>query len=174
MENLDDVNIQDEAPKRPNFLVFLLVLTSISLVLMLYSTVQGLIEGPKSPEFMEELLAEQSEQIAEAKSVLGEDGMLMEAIESSMELAKYQNNEVFYSYHIWTFLQVLLGIAAVVFMFKLRKIGFHLYVAYSVLPIIISYLLFPLAYLSNFMIFGSILIAGLFCLLYGLNLKHMK
>lgn len=174
MENLDQETNVSEAPKRPNFLVFLLVLTSISLVMMLYSTLQGLLQGPKSQEYIEQLMAEQSEQIAEAKNVLGEDGMLIEALESSIDFAIYQNNEVFYSFHIWTFLQVLIGIAAVVFMFKLRKIGFHLYVAYCILPILISYLLFPAAYLSNFMIFGSILISGLFCLLYGLNLKHMK
>ena len=175
MKNLDEENVQDEAPKRPNFLVFLLVLTSISVILLLYGSISAVFQGPKSAEYMEEIIAEQNEQLAELKNLMGkDDGALIEAVESSVNLTIHTNDEVFYSFHLLSILQSLLGIAAIVFMFKLRKIGFHLYVGYCILPIIVIYALFPAAYISNFMILGTVLISGLFCLLYGLNLKHMK
>lgn len=172
-EELDKVDF-DEKPIRPNFLVFLLVLTSISVFMLFYSSLEGLIKGPFTEEYLEQFLAEQYEALNELETVFGSSGSVVEIAEQAISMAVYQNNEVFYLFNIFTFFQAILGIAAVVLMYRLKKIGFHIYVGYCLFPIIMTYLLFPSALISTYLIFGTLLISTLFCLLYGMNLKHMK
>jgi hypothetical protein len=172
-EELDRVDFE-ETPKRPNFLVFLIVLTGISVFMLIYSSLEGLIKGPFTEEYLEHYMAEQYEALDELKNVFGSSGRVVEIAEQAIAMAVYQNNEVFYLFNIFTLIQALLGMAAIVLMFRLKKIGFHLYVGYCLFPILMTYLLFPAPMISAYLIMGTLLISTLFCVLYGLNLKHMK
>jgi hypothetical protein len=172
-EELDQVDFE-EKPNRPNYLVFLLVLTSISVFMLFYSSLQGLIKGPFTEAYLEQYMEEQYEALNELESVFGSSGSIVEIAEQTIAMGVYQNNEVFYLFNFFTFIQALLGMAAIVFMFRLRKIGFHIYVGYCLFPILMTYLLFPVSMISNYLIMGTLLISTLFCLLYGMNLKHMK
>lgn len=170
MQELDDVI--DEKPKRPNFLIFLIVLSAISMVMSLSTSVSGLSSGAPTEEEREAYVATQYESINELKDQ-GFDGMA-EILEEVLHMTIYQNEEVYSSFYILTLLYTLLGMAAIVLMFQLRKLGFHLYVLYSLSPIIVTYVLIPVAMIPTFVIMGSLVISLLFCVLYGLNLKHMK
>lgn len=172
-KELDEVNF-DDTPRRPNFLVFLIVLTGISVFLLIYSSLEGLIKGPFTEEYLEQYMAEQYEGIEELKNVFGSSGRMVEIAEKAITMGIYQNNEVFYLFTISTLIQALLGMAAIVLMFRLKRIGFHLYVGYCLFPILMTYALFPIAIISSYLIMGTLLISTLFCVLYGLNLKHMK
>ncbi len=172
-EELDKVDFE-ETPNRPNFLVFLIVLTGISVFMLIYNSLDGLTKGPFTEEYLEQFLAEQYDMLEELKDVFGSSGRVVEIAEQAISMAIYQNNEVFYLFNVMTLIQALLGMAAIVLMFRLRKIGFHLYVAYCLFPVMMTYALFPAGMVSSYMIVGTLLISTLFCVLYGLNLKHMK
>lgn len=169
-EELD--SIDNEKPKRPNFLVALIVLSAISMVMNLYSSVIGVSSGVPTQAEREAYEATQYENINELKDQ-GFDGMA-EVLEEVLVMTLYQNEHVYTSFYWLTLLYTLLGMVAIVLMFQLKKIGFHLYVLYSLAPILVTYLLIPVALIPSFIIIGSLIVSLLFCILYGLNLKHMK
>jgi hypothetical protein len=99
---------------------------------------------------------------------------MVEIFETSAQQAVYINNEVFYSFNILNLLSLIIGFMGVYIMMKLKKVGFHLYVAYSLLPIIISYAIIPMNLIIGASIIFSVILSAIFCVLYGLNLKHME
>lgn len=170
METIDSQ--QQETPKkRPMFLTVLCVLSFISLASSGLTTLSALTSQPMTADEVEAYEAEQYENIATFKEqdLEGLETMLV----SMMELTIYQNNEVYYSYQFFNLITILLGFAGVYLMFKLKKIGFHLYVLYSLIPILGFYIFFPIAIVPTFLVVGSTVIAALFAILYGMNLKHM-
>lgn len=169
MENLE---FENEKPKRPTFLVVLAVLSYISLGIGSLGVLFSLISGPSSQEQMEQ----QEAQLYESIQVMNEAGMddFVSIIETSSQQAKYINNEAFYAYNILNLLSIIIGFIGVFLMMKLKKLGFHLYVAYSLLPIIIMYAIIPMDLIIGASIIVSVILSAIFCVLYGLNLKHME
>lgn len=164
--------IVDEKPKRPTFLVVLVILSAISMILSFISTVGALISGPMDSDTMEMYNAD----VYESLSVLRDSGAhsMADIVENFIHLAAYENNEIFYTNHLITLFIIIIGIVGITLMFQLRKLGFHLYIIYSILPILSMYILLPMELIPSFLVIGSLLISLLFIVLYGLNLKHMK
>lgn len=171
-----DNDIQ-EPIKRPIFLVFLLVLSGISVGMSLIGSIQSLSVGPDNQEAFELKMAQMSESMSELKKV-NLDANTLDRINKfsrqAMSMAEITNFEVFYSNVFFQLIISLVGGFSIFLMFRLKKLGFHLYVVYSLLPILAMYILFPFEIIPNVIVIGSLLFSGLFCLLYGLNLKHMK
>jgi hypothetical protein len=169
MENLE---FENEKPKRPKFLVVLAVLSYISIGIGTLGVVFSLIAGPSSQEQLEQSEAQLYESIQIMKEARMDD--MVEIFETSAQQAVYINNEVFYSFNILNLLSLIIGFMGVYIMMKLKKVGFHLYVAYSLLPIIISYAIIPMNLIIGASIIFSVILSAIFCVLYGLNLKHME
>ncbi|MBA3682720.1 MAG: hypothetical protein H0W73_16395 [Bacteroidetes bacterium] len=72
-----------------------------------------------------------------------------------------------WAYIIVGFVTVLISLYGVIQMWKLKKIGFFLYVGASVVSMIMGFVY------SGFGVMG-VIFPILFIVLYGLNLKHMK
>lgn len=170
-EQLDSKEMNSKK-KRPTFLIILAVLSFLSLVLSFFGSLFSFLSGPLSEEEMES----QSAQLYESISLLKSQGMdgFADTMEKTMMYADYMNSEAFYIGNLTSLLVSILGIVAVILMLKLRKIGFHLYVAYSLLPILLMYVIAPIELITTFAVVTSLIVSALFCLLYGLNLKHMK
>jgi hypothetical protein len=171
MESLDTQE-QEQLQKRPTSLIVLVVLSLLSIATSGLSTLSALFSKPMTVEQLEHYQAEQYENIAqlESQGMEGIENMLT----SMMEMTIYQNNEIYYSYQLFNFLLIILGAVGVLFMLRQRKIGFHLYVLYSLIPIIGFYLFFPLHLIPTFLVIGSTVIAAVFSVLYGIHLKYMK
>ncbi|PHR44744.1 MAG: hypothetical protein COA32_14095 [Fluviicola sp.] len=169
---MENQELENEKPKRPTFLVVLAVLSYISIGIGTLGVLFSLISGPISQEQLEQ----QEAQLYESINVLNDAGMddFVTIIETSSNQAKYINNEVFYSFNIINLLSLIIGFMGVFLMMKLKKVGFHLYVAYSLLPIIIIYALIPMNLIIGVSIIASVILSAIFCILYGLNLKHME
>ena len=172
MSEIEEIEQFEEKPKRPTFLVVLAVLSFISLTMSFFSSLFNLFSGPMDKDAMDLYSARQYESISELRD-LGQDGVA-DLIESTLNMSIYQNNDAFFSFHGLNFIAVVVGIIGVTFMLQLKKLGFHLYVVYSILPILFMYILLPMDLIPSFMIIGMVIISALFCILYALNLKHMK
>jgi hypothetical protein len=59
-------------------------------------------------------------------------------------------------------------------MFQMRKIGFHLYIIYSLIPIADTLYFFGGMQITTALIVLYFVVGGVFTLLYGLQLKHMR
>lgn len=169
---MENNQFEDEKPKRPTFLVVLAVLSYISIGIGSLGVLFSLIGGPSSQDEMEQ----QEAQLYESIEVMSDAGMddFVNIIETSSQQAKYINNEVFYSFNILNLITLILGFLGVFLMMKLKKVGFHLYVAYSLLPVIIMYAMIPMNLIISASIIISVILSAIFCVLYGLNLKHME
>ncbi|MGM0479251.1 MAG: hypothetical protein ACQERC_08500 [Bacteroidota bacterium] len=158
--------------RKPTFLVVLAVLSFIYLAFSLFGALGSLFSGPLNTEQMET----QKAQLYESKSTLEAEGMdnFSEMIEKSIRYSEYMNFEAFYISHTTNIIISLVGIVAVILMLQLKRIGFHIYVAYSLLPIITMYIITPMELILTISVITMVVISALFTILYGLNLKHMK
>ncbi|PKR80627.1 hypothetical protein CW751_09665 [Brumimicrobium salinarum] len=174
----DEITTIDEStnntPKKvPNFLLVLVVLSGLYISTSLIGSVMSIFSGPLSEEALEEELAVLYTSISEVKaSGLGEQ--FVQILETVINHTIFVNNEAFYMTHLTTLITLLVGLVSIVFMLKLKKIGFHLYILYSFLPIVFMYIITPSELILTFSVIITVITSALFALLYGLNLKHMK
>jgi hypothetical protein len=166
-------NTQPYQPTRkPTFLVVLVVLSFISIGLTLIQQFFALLSGPMSEEQMEVYQAEVYEAIAQLRDA-GMDGMVT-MMEKVLAMSVYANDEVYFLNNAMTLVAAIIGGVGVYMMFQLKKIGFHLYIIYSLSPVLILYTVFPIASIPTIVVVMSLFLGALFSILYGLNLKHMK
>jgi len=159
--------------KRPVFLTVLIILSGIYITFSFFGVTRSLINGPLSQEVLEEELSGLYASTAELQANgIGEQfSQMMDII---IQNAIYINNEAFYSTNILTLLTLIIGAISLFLMFNLKKVGFHIYVAYSLLPIVTMYILTPMELILTLSVILSVILAAVFSLLYGLNLKYMK
>jgi|SRR5690554_7273707 len=163
----------EQQPKRPTFLTVLIVLSAIYISFSLFGVGNALISGPVSEIELDEQLSELYALSADLKSN-GVGEQFGQMVEIMIQNAIYTNNEAFYITYVLNFISLIIGAISLFLMYNLKKIGFHIYVIYSLLPIISMYITTPIELILTFSIVSSVLIAALFSLLYGINLKHMS
>ncbi|WP_107038654.1 hypothetical protein [Brumimicrobium mesophilum] len=173
LENIDLDNNPNEAKKRPTFLTILLVLSTLYIVSGFFGATQALISGPLSPEQMEEQMSELYGTIS-GMVENDPDGQFSNTVEVMIDNSVYLNNEAFYSSNILNLVSFIIGGMAIFMMFKLNKIGFHLYVIYSLLPVVITYAIVPMSLILPMTIVMLVLLGAIFSVLYGIHLKYMK
>lgn len=170
MNEIDNYNI-DESQKRPNFLKVLCILTFISTGLSLVFSLLSLSSG-RLPAA--EMLREKA-QLLKMSSTLENEGSnyLAEVMEYSIRLSKDAND----NHHLVIFVSIvlaLIGLFAAVTMWKGFKIGFHLYILYSILGILSVYTYSSVANVHSFNVYTGVLISTIFILMYSRNLKWMR
>lgn len=173
MEEFETIeSVQPEKKKKPVFLVILSVLSLITIGFGLISALLAIMNGPVDFELLEEGMTEMYGMI----DLYEEQGIdfMVSFIQKTIDSNLYINNEAFFLNQIFTLITLLIGLVAVIMMLKLKKIGYHLYIIYSFLPVITLYVVLPSELISTVFVIVSLIMSALFCLLYGLNLKHMK
>lgn len=161
----------EKAPKRPAFLLVLCILSFISIGLSFITALFSLITGPSSEEEILELKVEFTQQMSEMDALgahwASEIFRKLIHITEATNAAHYMNT-------FTTILILLVGALGVFMMLKGKKLGFHFYIIYSLLTAVQLYLFVDPRYIPTFLVVTSLLFSGIFVLLYGLNLKHMK
>jgi hypothetical protein len=152
---------------RPNGLTALCILSWVWMAFSLLSVVSELNTG----RLTEADIREQKIIILESQTPETIE-MMPWIVEDTIEML-YISRDNFTTMMIINFVALIIGLISVFLMFQLRKIGFHLYIGYSILSV--AYWLFYFSGLS----FGWILISTtaifsiLFIILYGTQLKKM-
>ena len=169
--------IKSSPKKRPVFLIVLLVLTSLSLLTTLFTGVFPLATGPMN----DEQLQKEELNMAKSKSEMNklfDDEEMKQALSDGLDLGftkiTFIHKKAFWIYHFLQFIAFGLGAAAVYFMFRLKKIGFHLYIIYCLISAAQVYLVFPKELIVTSEFVTGFLVSGVFVLLYAMNLKHFK
>jgi hypothetical protein len=157
---------------KPTFLVVLAVLSFISMGLNFLQYLISLMSGPMNQDAWELYEATMYESVGQMND-LGMSGMAA-MVEQVIQMSYIANFDYFVLNNVLQLVAVLIGAAGVFMMLRLKKIGFHLYVIYSLLPVVIMYLLFPAEVIATFVVVSTLVVSAIFCVLYALNLKHMK
>lgn len=167
MEN-QEFNQQQE--KRPTFLTVLSVFSFISIGFGLLGTLLGLISGKMSSEQMEQVKIEAARQVESLQSTGMED--FSQLFEQIFRINEYINNN-FYVHNLVSLLSLLVGLFGVLFMLRAQKKGFHMYIIYNILNLLLVYVSVPANEVPSFMTISNLIFSGLFVFLYSRNLKWM-
>jgi hypothetical protein len=154
--------------QRPTTLKVLLVLSLISLSFQLFVQVTNAFNGPMTAEELRE------EKLEMMSGLTEETAALMEGTVSEMMQLVDIGNDNFYLISTVSLLSIVIGLAAIWLMFQMRKIGFHLYIIYSLIPIADTLYFFGGMQITTALIVLYFVVGGVFTLLYGLQLKHMR
>lgn len=157
--------------KRPTLLMVVSILSLVHMAWSLLKNIQSFFSGPMSEDDIEAYKVEVSKSINSIQDV--SVTWLEDLLRSTIEMVESVNAN--HSLNVLTATLILfIGIAGVLLMFNRRKVGFHTYIIYSFLASVQVYLFVSPSLLSNMLVIFSLIISGIFVLLYGLNLKWMK
>jgi hypothetical protein len=169
MENQLDYNQQPA--ERPTFLKVLCILSFISIGLSFIFSLGSVFGGPQSEE---EMVAQKVE-LLEANEELRDSGM--DGFADMMEQMTRMNESInanFYMASVVSILALLIGFYGVFSMWQGKKLGFHLYIVYSLISVGQLYLFVSPADIPSIAIIFNLIVAGVFILLYSRNLHWMK
>tara|TARA_Y100001978_G_C23696577_1_gene437930 strand:+ start:1856 stop:2362 length:507 start_codon:yes stop_codon:yes gene_type:complete len=162
---------QKPQQKRPTGLWILFILTTISTGLSLLSALTNLLQGPPNQSVIKQMKAEMAQSMKIAKEVKSD--FLIEFIEkmSVISDATIQNFTLFNGL---SFIFYAIGMAGAVLMFRGLKLGFHLYISYSLLVLIQYYFIVDPSQVPWMILLANGLVSLLFVLLYSRHLNWMK
>jgi hypothetical protein len=160
-----------EAEKRPTFLLVLCILTFVNTGITILSGILGMIAGPPSPEEVKESNVQMAETISQLEKVNLDYWVDVIKRIQLMTESMYAN---FVAYNAVSVFVAIVGVTAAIMMFKGKKLGFHVYIGYSFLYVLQGYLFISASVIPSFIVIINVLIAGLFVLLYSRNLSWLN
>lgn len=170
-ENYTEMNQEiEQNPKRPVLLTVLCILSFIVVGFGLLGVLFSVIGGQPSPEEIEAT----SNQLIQTASDMRDKNIIWAAdmIEQMADLTVYQQQR-YWSVLLVNALTMLTGFMGVLFMFRGKKLGFHLYIIYNLLSVGGTFLIVPSHMVPMATVILNLVISGVFILLYSRNLKWM-
>lgn len=171
-ENYTDMNQEvQENKKRPVLLTVLCILSFIVVGFGVLGVLFSVIGGKPSPEEIESTynLSMQAASDMRDRQIV----WLAEMLEQGADLVAYQQHR-YWSVLSINALTMITGFIGVLFMFRGRKLGFHLYIIYNLLSIGGTFLIVPPHMVPMASVIMNLVLSGLFIFLYSLNLKWMN
>jgi hypothetical protein len=158
-------------PQRPTFLKVLCILSFISIGFSGIVSIFSTLGGPQSEESILETRAELYESTEEMRSNgVGDLADLFEQIQRMNESL----NDHFYAASAVSFLVLVVGFFGVLYMWKGRRLGFHLYILYNLVSIANIYLFVSPADIPTFAVIWGLFISAVFIFMYSRNLAWMN
>lgn len=167
METLD---LNNQRNPRPTGLKVLCILSWIYIGFSLISSAIGLMSGKADEEEMLQMKVEMTKSISQMKDMgMTSFAEMMNKIQMMAEIT----NENQLAIGLTGLAILILGLYGVIAMWQGKKIGFHLYVIYSILAIVQIYFFVSPSIVPTFIVVWNVLFSGLFILLYSKHLKWM-
>ena len=171
MDSLNNNIDLDQQPKRSQFLSVLCILTFVFTGFSFLTSIIGFVSGPASPEMMAEQHVQMAEQIAQLQEVHADSFVFM--FQQLQQMMDDVNNH-FYLAISMKIIWVVIGAFGAFQMWNGKKLGFHIYIIYSLLEIAQMYLFTSASNIPMLVIVYYIIISGIFIILYSRNLKELK
>ncbi|MEN9303984.1 MAG: hypothetical protein RL264_2413 [Bacteroidota bacterium] len=166
-----DVIEQTENPKRPTFLLVLTILTFVNTGFTIIGGIAAAFSGGPTDAEIKANRLELAKSIDQMKQMKSEFGIKLISQIQNMTDSMYAN---FMAYNLVAVAVAMVGALAAFFMFQGRKIGFHIYIIYSFLYILQSYLFIAPQDIPMLFTFFYALVSGAFIWMYSRNLFWMN
>ncbi len=164
--------IDQDAPKKfPIFLKVLLILSSIAVGFAMLSVIISLMSGPPSADEIEKtniVLLKQATQM-EDQNLSG----MARIMRQTAQFSEYQQINYWPTFGL-NLITTLTGFMGIMYMRRLKKMGFHFYVIYNLLAVFGVYIFVPASLIPIYAIITGAIISTIFIILYAANLKHLK
>lgn len=168
MQTVDTIG---ERPKRPVFLLVLCILTFVRIGFGVMDGFLGLAAGPDSPQDLDKAQVELNKQIDEFEKQGMDDWV--PTVKKLQNMVIVMNNN-YYAVIALAFFIYAIGVTAAIMMLRGRKLGFHLYIIYTLLSVCDYYFFISPSMVPTVVIVLSALTGALFIGLYAINLKWMR
>lgn len=168
---MTDFDMPQQDEKRPVFLLVLCILTFINTGFSFIAGLIVLLTGPTSSERMLDTKVQMASQADQMKS-LGMEGLatmfdklykITEATNKHHYLVNFSNIAI-----------MLIGAFGAYLMLTGKRLGFHVYIIYSLIASSQLYFFVSAEYIPTILIVFNLLFSGLWIFLYSRNLKWMK
>lgn len=162
----DQIKVQKH---RPTFLTVLCIITFVVSGLMLLSTIWSFITyDPENQEYMiEESLIAMEQMVNESGGVFGDDFI------ENYKTTLYEQIEYATPLNLISLFSVLLSLMGAILMYRMKRIGFHIYVASKLVGMAPLFMLTLNQILGiGYGVMGVLTLV--FVILYAVNLKHLK
>lgn len=164
------INSEERGPM-PELLKVLCILTFISTGLNALFGIINIASGPQSEDFV----IEQQIAMAKQKGLMEDVDMPYFAnFFDQMSNVIVERNENFYFASIVDLMTVVIGFFGALLMFRGRKIGFHLYIIYSLLSVGGIYLYISAENVSSLIIISNLVMSGAFVFMYSRSLNWLR
>lgn len=170
----DYMNINQETEqrkKRPVLLTVLCILSFITVGFGVLGVLFTLIGGEPSPEKIQAAYNELVQMASEMRDK--QLTTVADMLEQAADLTVYQQHR-YWSVLGINALTMITGFVGVLFMFRGKRLGFHLYIIYNLISIGGTFLIVPSHMVPMVSVIMNLIISGLFIFLYALNLKWMN
>ncbi len=156
---------------RPTMLIVICILSWIHIGFNLVISLYQLISGPLSSSQIQDSQVNLKGAIVEMRN----NGFhtFADTFQKVSDMTPVLNDQHYTAMSL-TLLGLVVGLVGVSFMFLGRKLGFHLYIIYSIFSIGQIYLFFSAAEIPSMITWFGIGIAAVFILLYSRSLKWMR
>jgi len=159
---------ENDNKKVPDFLLVLVILTGINVVYNVYKSLKELFVGAQSAGEVESIFYEQLSSSGQDLSQL--PSWVMEGVMAFM--TKYAANAVMIRVVDLVY-YIALGFAAYL-MFKLRMLGYYIYVAVNVIGLLVTPVLYGFNFIGISMLIMFAIASAIFIALYSANKKHFS
>lgn len=171
METFDQLEEQKKNEQRPTFLTVLCVLSFVFIGLSLLFGLFGIASGPMNEEQLLETTVQMTKSADEMRSLDMESFAVM--MEQIGRMSVSINNH-FYANGLVSIVVMVIGLFGIIKMMQGNKLGFHLYIIYSLLSIGQLYIFVSPADIPSFVVIWNLLFSGLFVFMYSRNLKWLS
>jgi hypothetical protein len=171
MSEFGKIDEIEQRPKRPRFLTILCILTLVNTGLSVITSMLSLLHGPISED---EMLEQRVQFLKSADEMRTMD---MPAFAEMMEQIQRMSESTNANFYPSTFTSLLIlgsGIAGAILILKGKKLGFHMYIGYSLLAVLQLYFFTSPSDIPTMAIVFGLLFSGLFVFLYSRNLYWLN
>lgn len=168
---MDEENIDERESMKEKRGTTLQVLAILSWIFVGINTLLLLSNMAGGPMTEEELTVQKAEVLEAYDEETLE--LMGDVVEDTIVILE-RSNEHFYAIQLSSLAIYALGFLAVFWMYQLKKKGFYLYILYTILPMVTVFVFYSGTFWVSIGIGFHAILGGLFCILYGNQLKRME
>lgn len=156
---------------RPSLLTTVCILTFVYTGLSFLFSIIRLVSGP----FSDEEMLEQKVQLTKSMTQLKELDMdfFVHSLQQTIAMGEEMNAN-FYGALIVSVIVILVGFLGAFMMWNGKKVGFHLYIIYSLIAVAQLYLFVSPGNISTLSVVPELVLSGAFVFMYSRNLSWLK
>jgi hypothetical protein len=162
---------QPQKSRIPQLLLVTGIISLLGTGSTVLSSLMSIVLGKPSPEEITESKLELAKSLEQVEK---NDVQFLEELIRNLQImldAMYQN------FFLYTFVAALVagvGLSGIIFMFKRKELGFHLYIIYSLLYVAQSYLFVSPANVPLVLVITNLGISGIFIYIYSRSLNWFR
>lgn len=168
---MTELEVNTEAPKRPVFLLVLVIMSSINIGISTMGALSAILGAKPDASMIKEAQLDFAKMRDQLEAANGSDFIY---IVDQMEAVTMNMFSHFHTYNSIQFIFLLLGLTGVILMFQRKRLGFHFYIVYSLGLVLLPYFFNAMQQIPTILTIVGVLYGALWVFLYSRNLHWVN